>query len=107
MKRMGATLGASQDTFSGLTGMGDLIVTCTSRHSRNRFVGYHIGKGKTLREITDNMSMVAEGVFTTRSVHQWSHQNRVDMPITSADYMELFENIETKSSYKLLMPRNS
>src|SRR5690625_7662852 len=78
MKRMGATLGASQDTFSGLTGMGDLIVTCTSRHSRNRFVGYHIGKGKTLREITDNMSMVAEGVFTTRSVHQWSHQNRVD-----------------------------
>lgn len=107
MKRMGATLGASQDTFSGLTGMGDLIVTCTSRHSRNRFVGYHIGKGKTLREITDNMSMVAEGVFTTRSVHQWSHQNRVDMPITSAVYKVLFENIDPKSALHTLMTRNA
>lgn len=107
MKRMGATLGASQDTFSGLTGMGDLIVTCTSRHSRNRFVGYHIGKGKTLEEITENMNMVAEGVITTKSVSQWSKKNSVDMPITSAVYSVLFENMNPKTALHTLMTRNA
>ena len=74
MKRMGAAMGASQDTFSGLTGMGDLIVTCTSQHSRNRYVGYHIGKGKKLNEIITGMNMVAEGVNTTDSVNQWAEK---------------------------------
>lgn len=91
MKRMGMMLGASQDTFSGLTGMGDLIVTCTSRHSRNRMVGYRIGRGETLKEIESGMTMVAEGVKTARSVHQWAQRNHVEMPLTEAVCRVLFE----------------
>ncbi len=107
MKRMGSTLGASQDTFSGLTGMGDLIVTCTSTHSRNRYVGYNIGKGKTLEEITEGMNMVAEGVKTARSVHQWSIKNGVEMPITDAVYKVLFKNMNPKDAVNELMTRNA
>jgi len=106
MKRMGAALGASMDTFSGLTGMGDLIVTCTSKHSRNRFVGYNIGRGKKLDEITSSMNMVAEGVKTTESVCQWSKKNRVEMPITEAVYKVLFENIPPAKMVEELMTRN-
>ncbi|NDC88273.1 MAG: hypothetical protein EB075_05635, partial [Bacteroidetes bacterium] len=61
MKRLGMRMGASQDTFAGLAGIGDLIVTCTSEHSRNRFVGFHIGKGDKLGDIVSRMAMVAEG----------------------------------------------
>lgn len=106
MKRMGAVLGASMDTFSGLTGMGDLIVTCTSKHSRNRFVGFHIGQGKKLDEITSGMNMVAEGVKTTESVCQWSQKNNVEMPITNAVYKVLFENISPVQMVEELMTRN-
>ncbi|MCC5940915.1 MAG: NAD(P)H-dependent glycerol-3-phosphate dehydrogenase [Balneolaceae bacterium] len=107
MKRMGSALGASQDTFSGLTGMGDLIVTCTSTHSRNRYVGYNIGKGKTMDEITSGMNMVAEGVKTARSVHQWSKKNNVEMPITEAVYKVLFKNMDPKDAVNELMTRNA
>ena len=107
MKRMGSALGASQDTFSGLTGMGDLIVTCTSKHSRNRFVGYNIGKGSTLVEITSGMNMVAEGVKTARSVSQWSTRNNVEMPITDAVCRVLFENVDPKDAVHQLMTRNA
>lgn len=106
MKRLGMKLGASQDTFSGLTGIGDLVVTCTSRHSRNRFVGYHIGQGKTLDEITGGMNMVAEGVKTTRSVYEWSRQLNVEMPITDAVYQVLFEQEDPKDMLYDLMTRN-
>lgn len=107
MKRMGTALGASQDTFSGLTGMGDLIVTCTSQHSRNRYVGYNIGRGKTLSEITSGMNMVAEGVKTAQSVNQWALKNNVEMPITTAVYKVLFENMNPKDAVKVLMTRNA
>lgn len=107
MKRMGSALGASQDTFSGLTGMGDLIVTCTSRHSRNRYVGYNIGKGKSLQEVISGMNMVAEGVKTARSVSQWSKKNNVEMPITEAVYNVLFENINPGDAVHELMTRNA
>lgn len=107
MKRMGSTLGASQDTFSGLTGMGDLIVTCTSKHSRNRYVGYNIGRGKTLQEITSGMNMIAEGVKTARSVFQWSERNNVDMPITEAIYKILFEEMDPRDALQELMTRNA
>lgn len=106
MKRMGSHLGASQDTFSGLTGMGDLIVTCTSQHSRNRYVGYNIGKGKSLHEITKNMNMVAEGVKTAKSVTQWSKKNSIEMPITHAVYSVLFENVNPQDALRKLMTRN-
>ncbi len=107
MKRMGCALGASQDTFSGLTGMGDLIVTCTSEHSRNRYVGYNIGRGKSLDEIRSGMNMIAEGVKTAKSVTQWSRRNNVEMPITDAVYKVLFEDMNPKDAVNELMTRNA
>lgn len=107
MKRMGCALGASQDTFSGLTGMGDLIVTCTSQHSRNRYVGYNIGRGLSLEEITSGMNMIAEGVKTTKSVSQWSRRNNVEMPITEAVYKVLFNKMDPRDAVNELMTRNA
>jgi len=106
MKRLGMKLGASQDTFSGLTGMGDLVVTCTSEHSRNRFVGYHLGQGKNLDEIVDHMNMIAEGIKTTRAVRTWSRQLDIEMPITGAVYKILFEGEDPKDMLHSLMTRN-
>ncbi|HKK46519.1 MAG TPA: NAD(P)H-dependent glycerol-3-phosphate dehydrogenase [Balneolaceae bacterium] len=106
MKRLGMQLGASQDTFSGLAGMGDLIVTCTSEYSRNRYVGYNIGKGKSLDDIVSKMNMVAEGVKTTRSVREWSKKLGVEMPITAAVYRVLFEGEDPKDMLYDLMTRN-
>jgi len=106
MKRMGAAVGASQDTFAGLTGMGDLIVTCTSQHSRNRYVGYNIGKGKKLDEIIEGMNMVAEGVKTTDSVNQWAERNSIEMPITKAVHRVLFEKLDPSDALYELMTRN-
>lgn len=106
MKRLGMKLGASQDTFSGLAGMGDLVVTCTSEHSRNRFVGLNIGRGEKLDDIIDRMNMVAEGVKTTRAVHDWSQQLSVEMPITNAVYRILVEGEEPKDMLYNLMTRN-
>jgi glycerol-3-phosphate dehydrogenase (NAD(P)+) len=106
MKRLGMQLGASQDTFSGLSGMGDLVVTCTSEHSRNRFVGYNIGKGKSLDEIISHMNMVAEGIKTTRSVLEWSRELKVEMPITAAVYRVLFEGESPNDMVYDLMTRN-
>jgi len=106
MKRLGLKLGASPNTFSGLAGMGDLIVTCTSQHSRNRFVGYHIGKGKKPDEIISGMNMVAEGIKTTKSVFEWSNKLGIEMPITDAVYQVLFENANPKEMLYDLMTRN-
>lgn len=106
MKRLGMKLGASQDTFSGLAGMGDLVVTCTSEHSRNRFVGYNIGKGKKLEDIMSQMNMVAEGIKTTRSVLEWGKKLKVEMPITAAVYRVLFEQEKPKDMLYDLMTRN-
>ena len=106
MKRMGAVMGAHPDTFSGLTGMGDLIVTCTSKHSRNRYVGQQIGQGKKLDEIVKSMNMVAEGVKTTKSVYDWAVKSGIDMPITKAVYRVLFENEDPKDALNTLMTRD-
>lgn len=106
MKRMGLMLGAHSDTFAGLTGMGDLIVTCTSSHSRNRSVGYRIGKGEKLDDIIKSMNMVAEGIKTTKSVWDWSVKSNVEMPITHAVYNVLFENVDPKDALYNLMTRD-
>lgn len=107
MKRLGMTLGASQDTFSGLAGIGDLIVTCTSQHSRNRYVGYHIGKGEKLEDIISRMDMIAEGVKTTKSVHGWSRKLNIEMPITDMVYRVLFENMNPLDAMFELMTREA
>lgn len=106
MRRLGMKLGASQDTFSGLSGMGDLVVTCTSEHSRNRFVGYNIGQGKKLDEIISGMNMIAEGIKTTKSVLDWSNTLNIEMPITRAVYNILFEDEDPKDMLYDLMTRN-
>ncbi|WP_336244675.1 NAD(P)H-dependent glycerol-3-phosphate dehydrogenase [Natronogracilivirga saccharolytica] len=105
IRRLGITLGASQDTFSGLTGIGDLIVTCTSQHSRNRNVGYRIGKGEKLDDIITSMDMVAEGVKTTKSVYEWSRILNVTMPITEKVYQVLFEDVSPQDAVYELMTR--
>ena len=101
--RLGIALGANPETFSGLSGMGDLIVTCMSKHSRNRYVGEQIGQGKKLNEVIKNMQMIAEGVETCRSVHQLSVKHQIETPIASAVYKILFEDQDpTKVTYELM-----
>ena len=104
--RLGIAMGAKESTFSGLSGIGDLIATCLSEHSRNRYVGEEIGKGKSLTNILDNMDMVAEGVRTTHSVHDLSKKHNLDMPISGGVYKILFENKDTNSIVSELMNRD-
>ena len=99
-------MGAKESTFSGLSGIGDLIATCLSEHSRNRHVGEEIGKGKSLSTILDNMDMVAEGVKTTHSVHDLSIKHNLDMPISEGVYKILFENKNPNSIVSELMNRD-
>jgi glycerol-3-phosphate dehydrogenase (NAD(P)+) len=106
MARLGAALGARPETFSGLSGMGDLIVTCTSRHSRNRFVGEQIGRGKTLDEVLAGMKMVAEGVRTARSAHDLARRTGMEMPITTEVFRMLFEGKDPRRAVTDLMTRN-
>jgi glycerol-3-phosphate dehydrogenase (NAD(P)+) len=105
MKRLGMRLGAFQETFSGLTGIGDLVVTCCSSHSRNRSVGYRIGKGEKLEDIIASMNMVAEGIKTTKSVHGLAKLKAVEMPITNAVYAILFEGMAPEKALMQLMTR--
>jgi len=103
--RLGTAIGADPITFAGLSGMGDLIVTCMSRHSRNRYVGEQIGKGRKLDDILKEMVMVAEGVKTTRSAYQLSKKYNIEMPITSQAYQILFEGKDARDALKELMLR--
>ena len=106
MSRFGEYFGAETRTFSGLTGMGDLIVTCTSKHSRNRHVGEELGKGKKLKEILEGMHMVAEGVVTVKAVHELAEKEGVQMPIVEAIYRVLYEDRSVKDVVKNLMGRD-
>ena len=104
--RLGVALGASPETFAGLSGMGDLIVTCMSRHSRNRYVGEQIGAGKKLKEVLKSMEMVAEGVETSRSASQLAEKYEVETPITSEVYKILFEDKDPVKATTDLMTRD-
>lgn len=106
ISRMGAKLGADPLTFAGLSGIGDLITTCLSRHSRNRFVGERIGKGERLNDILDSMVMVAEGVDTCRSAYALSQKHKVEMPITVEVYRVLFDNKPPREAVADLMGRS-
>ena len=107
MTRLGVAMGADPLTFAGLSGMGDLIVTCMSQHSRNRYVGDQIGKGRTLQEILDEMLMVAEGVTTTESAHELAGKLGIEMPITEKVYKVLFENASPREAVATLMGREA
>lgn len=105
MCRLGEALGANTKTFAGLAGMGDLIVTCMSQHSRNRFVGEHIGKGENLDSILANMKMVAEGVPTCRSAKALAAKMNIEMPIVDAVYEALFHGKNAHEAIRELMAR--
>ena len=104
--RLGVSIGCNAHTFAGLAGLGDLVLTCTSDLSRNRTVGYRIGKGESLEEITVGMRMVAEGVKTTKSAYQLGRRNEVVMPITNEMYRILYEEKKPKEAVRDLMMRD-
>lgn len=105
MRRMGLALGARPETFAGLAGLGDLITTCMSRHSRNRRVGEELGRGKKLPDILAAMEMVAEGVETARSAKRLAERLGVDMPITQQVNRILFEGLQPAAAVAQLMQR--
>ena len=105
MTRFGTSLGAEAQTFTGLAGMGDLITTCASPYSRNRKVGERLGAGETLEEILESMDAVAEGVLTTRSVHELAEQRGIEMPITAEVFSVLFEDKRAAEATNSLMMR--
>lgn len=105
IKRLGIALGADPLTFSGLAGLGDLIVTCFSRHSRNRYFGEQIGRGRTREEVQQEMQMVAEGVKTTVSVRELARREGVELPITEAVHAILFEGLKPERAVYELMTR--
>lgn len=107
IQRLGRALGANPQTFAGLAGVGDLVVTCMSRHSRNRAFGEQIASGKSLDEVLDEMEMVAEGVRTTRSVHDLAQRHGIEMPITEAVHSILFDDKEPSEMVKRLMTRSA
>jgi glycerol-3-phosphate dehydrogenase (NAD(P)+) len=105
MARFGVALGAEHQTFYGLAGIGDLITTCVSRHGRNRHVGERLAGGEKLPNILDSMTMVAEGIFTTRSVHDKALRMGVEMPITAEIYRVLYEDKDPLQAVSDLMLR--
>lgn len=107
MTRLGVALGANSLSFSGLSGLGDLFVTCNSKYSRNRFVGEQIGKGKSLEQVLSEMKMVAEGVHTTKSAYLLGQNHKVEMPIIEQVYRVLFEKVKPKKAISDLMARQS
>ncbi len=104
--RLGVACGADVATFSGLSGMGDLIVTCTSMHSRNRRAGILIGQGVSPEEAMKQVNMVVEGVHTTKAAYQLAKRMNVEMPIVERAYAVLFEGESPKTAVELLMGRN-
>ncbi|MCZ6703098.1 MAG: NAD(P)H-dependent glycerol-3-phosphate dehydrogenase [Ignavibacteria bacterium] len=106
ISRLGSAMGAHPETFAGLSGMGDLIVTCMSKHSRNRYVGEQLGKGKKLKQILKSMKMVAEGVETSRSASQLAQKHSVETPITNEVYKILFEDKDPVKATTDLMTRD-
>lgn len=106
MTRIGVAMGAEERTFMGLSGMGDLVLTCTGDLSRNRSVGLELGRGRKLEEILSGMKMVAEGVKTTLSAYQLAKRLGVETPIIEQMYLILFEDKEPRQAVSDLMQRS-
>lgn len=103
--KLGVRMGAENQTFSGLSGIGDLIVTCTSMHSRNRRAGILIGQGKSMDEAIKEVGMVVEGILTTKSAYMLANKYNVEMPITSELYDVLYNETDVKEAVITLMGR--
>lgn len=106
ISRLGVKLGAEPITFMGLAGVGDLIVTCTSVHSRNWRCGNELGQGMPLKRVLETMGMVVEGVGTAEAVHELSQQQHVEMPISESIYRVLYEQSDIKTEINRLMRRD-
>lgn len=106
ISRLGVAMGANPETFAGLSGMGDLIVTCMSKHSRNRYVGEQIGGGKKLKQVLKEMTMVAEGVMTSKSASHLAKKMKVNTPITNEVYNILFKDKDPLKATTDLMTRD-
>ena len=104
--RLGVSLGAQKDTFAGLAGVGDLIVTCTSMHSRNRRAGILIGQGKDPQTAMQEVGAVVEGYYAAKSAWELGRKQGIDMPITEAAYKVLYEGADVKAAFLGLMNRN-
>ncbi len=104
--RLGVKMGADKDTFSGLSGIGDLIVTCTSMHSRNRRAGILLGQGKSLKETLDEVKMVVEGVNTAKAAYELSQKYDVSMPIVFEANEILYNNKDARKAVYSLMTRD-
>jgi glycerol-3-phosphate dehydrogenase (NAD(P)+) len=104
--RLGEKMGARKPTFFGLAGIGDLVLTCTGELSRNRSVGLRLGQGEKLSAILSTMTMVAEGIKTTRSAYQLSLKHQIEMPIVSQINGILYEGCDPRQSVKDLMARD-
>jgi len=105
MARFGLAHGADVATYSGLAGMGDLITTCFSRHGRNRMVGERLARGEKLNQIIGSTEMVAEGVYTAKSVYEQSKQMGIELPIVNEVYAVLYDNKSPKAAVEALMTR--
>lgn len=105
MARLGVSLGAHKDTLAGLSGIGDLIVTCTSLHSRNNRAGILIGSGKTPQEAIAEVGAVVEGYYATKSAWELCQKQQVDMPIIHAAYQVLYENADVRQTVAALLTR--
>ena len=105
MKRFVLAYGGKPETLSGLAGIGDLIVTCTSRHSRNHSVGERLGKGEKIGDILSSMQMVAEGVWNSKVVHELAGQLGVDMPISEMVYEACYGNFDASAALEKMMTR--
>jgi glycerol-3-phosphate dehydrogenase (NAD(P)+) len=103
--RLGSALGGKRETFQGLSGVGDLVVTCFGRHSRNRRVGERLGRGETLGQIQHSMQMVAEGVPTTKSARECALKLEVKTPIIDEVYSILYENAPPSEAIERLLKR--
>lgn len=103
--RLGVALGARASTFMGLSGLGDLMLTCSGDLSRNRQVGLRLGAGESLEDIASSMCMVAEGVKTTQAVHRLAQRLGVDMPVTGTMYSVLYEGFAPREAVQALMGR--
>lgn len=105
INRLGTKLGANKDTFYGLTGLGDLIVTCLSEHSRNRRAGRLIGAGKTIEETRKEVGMTIESIDNIEVAYELAKRNNVEMPIVNAVYDVLYNNLNPKEAVNMLMTR--
>ena len=105
MARLGIAMGASKDTFAGLAGVGDLIVTCTSMHSRNRRAGILIGQGKTVDEAMKEVGAVVEGYYAAESAYELCRKQNVEMPIITAAYQVLYQGTSAAEAAKALLGR--